>query len=88
MNDDNMLTQEEINVLELLGKAASAFFGLETVHPSDSLDFTYAIHLAQNLVLARPGMRQYQARTGHVYMEQRPRPMDTSHGERSVRAKS
>ncbi len=68
LSDERNLTKEEEEVLDVLGKAATMFFGLEKIHPSDIQDFVYAIHLAQNLVMARPGMRQYQQKNGINYM--------------------
>jgi hypothetical protein len=64
---DEKLTAEELEVLETLGKAAGMFFKLKSIHQADHKDFEYAIHLAQNLVLARPGMRQYQRDNGFSY---------------------
>lgn len=52
-----MLTPEEIEVANLLGQAWNAFVKLPIVHHADRIDFEYAIRLAQNIVLARSGLR-------------------------------
>lgn len=61
------LTKEEVEVLEALGRAFGEFNSLEQIHPSDLREFQYAIHAAQNIILARPGMRQYQKDHGFSY---------------------
>lgn len=61
-----MLTEQEKLVHELLGDAANAFARLEReegpLHPSDREDFIHAIHAAQNIVLARSGLRAYRGK--------------------------
>lgn len=55
------LTDEEREVLELLGHAADKFSALPEEHPADLADFVNAIHAAQNIVLSRVGLRAYRA---------------------------
>jgi hypothetical protein len=59
MTDQPTLTNEEIAVIDTLGAAMNAFARLEVLHPADANEFGLAIHAAQNIVFARPGMRQY-----------------------------
>jgi hypothetical protein len=51
------MTPEEDEVLNLLGQAWNKFNELPILHHSDRGDFAYAIHAAQNIVLARAGLR-------------------------------
>ena len=55
------LTKEEERVLQLLGEAAHEYGQLPHVHPNDSWDFIHAIHMAQNVVLARPQVPEEKA---------------------------
>lgn len=48
------LTEEELEVLNLLRDATVAFAGLPQAHPADMMEFTVSIHDLQNIVLARP----------------------------------
>ena len=57
----NLLTKEENRVLENLADAYIWFSQLQTLHPDDRKDFSYAIHMAQNIVLSRPAMRKLHA---------------------------
>ena len=66
---DTKLNDQELAVLDQLGLAAKMFSKLDIIHRSDASDFTYAIHLAQNIVLARAGMRQYQELHGFSYTQ-------------------
>jgi len=52
------MTTKEIQVLELLGEAYNKFCELLVIHPRDHAEFTLAIHAAQNIVLARAGLRE------------------------------
>lgn len=51
------MTPEEIAVLQTLGAAWNQFSSMKPAHPCDAEDFMRAIHAAQNIVLARRGMR-------------------------------
>ncbi|HYH15933.1 MAG TPA: hypothetical protein VD794_11960 [Flavisolibacter sp.] len=55
------MTQEEKDIVILLGEAFNKFNALEALHPSDKPDFCNHIHALQNIVFAREGMRQYAA---------------------------
>lgn len=48
---------DEKKVLDLLGQAATEFSRLAMMHPADLHEFAHAIHLCQNIVLAREGQR-------------------------------
>lgn len=52
------MTDQEREVVELLGKAWNRYCGLSVENGSDRLEFQQAIHQAQNIVLARMAMRQ------------------------------
>ncbi len=53
-----MMLDEEKKVFELLGKAFDEFILLPMLHHADLTDFVAAIHAAQNIILARPAMRE------------------------------
>lgn len=55
-----MITPAEREVLDVLGEAADKFAALEPEHGSDMEEFVLAIHAAQNIVLSRPGLRDYR----------------------------
>lgn len=48
------LTDQEKEALNALGAAATLFFKLPAVHPSDRVEFVHHMHACQNIVLARP----------------------------------
>ncbi|MBC8273391.1 MAG: hypothetical protein H8E40_00260 [Chloroflexi bacterium] len=52
-----MLNDQEKRVLELLADAYNLFLELEERHPCDAQEFMQAIHVAQNIVLARAALR-------------------------------
>lgn len=52
------MTEQEKKVLDLLGSAVNAFGELPEMHQSDRPEFVGAIHAAQNIVLARSGLRE------------------------------
>lgn len=58
------MTNEEVEVLDLLGEAATAFASLPTEHTADLNEFVLAIHAAQNIVLSRAGLREYRVHKG------------------------
>lgn len=51
------MTPEESEVLRLLGQAWNKFIELPAMHHMDNHEFCHAIHAAQNIVLARAGLR-------------------------------
>lgn len=51
------MTEDEIEVLSLLGRAFVAAKALPVMHPHDLPEFAGAIHIAQNIILAREGLR-------------------------------
>lgn len=71
---DLRLTQPEIDVMDLLGQAMNQFAELEEIHGSDRPEFAKAIHDAQNIVLARPGMKQYQIHKHFLYPKSQETP--------------
>lgn len=54
----SILTDEERTVIDLLAVAYNGFVGLEVLHDWHQQEFMHAIHAAQHLVLARPGLRE------------------------------
>lgn len=65
-----MLTPEEIEVNNLLGQAYNLFGKLPVIHPADKNDFVYAIHLAQNIILSRSGLRDLNISYPNLATEQ------------------
>ena len=60
MTEDTYQLQDvEIEIVNMLGQCMNMFARLPVVHPADYNEFALAIHAAQNIVFARPGMRQY-----------------------------
>lgn len=53
-----MLNMHERAVVALLGQAWSAYLELPAIHPNDQQEFMQAIHAAENVVCARPAVRQ------------------------------
>lgn len=53
------MTEQEKELLELLGKCYVIFAHLPVYHPADAKEFAVAIHACQNIVFARMGMRDY-----------------------------
>lgn len=51
------MTEEEKIVLVTLGAAWDQFLLLDVLHTNDRQEFSAAIHAAQNIVLARAGLR-------------------------------
>lgn len=51
------MTNEEVEALNLLGQAMTAFDKLPPLHGADRPEFIHAIHACQNIVLARAGLR-------------------------------
>lgn len=57
------MTEEEDAVLKALAEAWNKFLLLEVHHEDDRHDFSAAIHAAQNIVLARAGIRALRSET-------------------------
>ena len=53
------MNNEEKEILELLAKCWNLFLVLPELHPCDRQEFMQAIHAAQNIVLARPQLREH-----------------------------
>jgi hypothetical protein len=49
-----MLTKQELQCLNNLVDAWNVFMLLPELHPSDMSEFSQAIHVAQNIIMARP----------------------------------
>ena len=60
LNNDERITTNEENVLDILSDAWNAFCRLHADYKTDSdgTEFMQAIHAAQNIVLARSALRQ------------------------------
>lgn len=52
-----LLTEGERQVVNALADAWNAFLELKPVHPDDQVEFRQAIHAAQNIVMARPVLK-------------------------------
>ena len=52
------VTEQELAVLNKLAEAWNLYLTLPEQNPNDRTEFMYAIHQAQNQVLARSGVRQ------------------------------
>ena len=48
------LNEAEIKVLNMLGECFNEYRALVVLHPCDLNEFMQAIHVAQNIILARP----------------------------------
>jgi hypothetical protein len=57
MSQSAEITEYEQRVVAVLGQAWNMFLELPDLHPSDRQEFMQAIHQAQNIVLARVGLR-------------------------------
>lgn len=55
--DSGNYLEGEAEIANLLGQAYSKFRELPVLHSADEGDFVRAIHAAQNIVLARAGLR-------------------------------
>lgn len=54
------LTEKEQGILNKLGECAEELTSLPPVHQADLLEFTTAIHQAQNIIMARPATEVQQ----------------------------
>lgn len=52
------MSEQELRVLNMLGEAFNEFQKLPVLHYSDLPEFVHAIHAAQNIILARAGLRE------------------------------
>ncbi len=52
------ITEEEKQIIGILGEAYKKFIRLPILHTADQREFMHAIHIAQNIVLARSALRQ------------------------------
>jgi hypothetical protein len=59
-----LLTNEEQEVLELLGDCFNKFIELEVLHPHHVDEFVLAIHSAQRIVMCRPVRREMRYNIG------------------------
>jgi hypothetical protein len=57
MGKQAQITPEEEAVMAALGDAYNKFIELPVQHHADNAEFVHAIHAAQNIVLARVGLR-------------------------------
>lgn len=55
---DMKLKKKEDEILLILANAYNKFGDLPILHEADTEDFLRAIHMAQNIVMSRPVMRQ------------------------------
>lgn len=66
MDDDEAnsarLTEEELEVLNHIGAAYSAFADLDVYHPADHDEFAFYIHAIGRIVLARSASRAHPER--------------------------
>lgn len=57
--EKNLFNKKEIAVVKALVEAWNLFNELEPANEWDRIEFMNAIHAAQNIVLARPGVRAF-----------------------------
>lgn len=55
----DLLTPDELQILDLLAEAARRFFALPEHHPSDPEEFAHEMHLLQHRVMCRAAIRSY-----------------------------
>ena len=53
------LTEEELAVVQLVGRAYRAFSQLPQAHPSDHDEFVFHVHALGRIVLARAAVRAH-----------------------------
>jgi hypothetical protein len=58
---DELLTQEELEVLNQLAAAWNTFQALPEMGPSHKQEFLFSLHRLQHIVMARPAMRHFQS---------------------------
>ena len=52
------LESQEEKIINTLAEAWNEFVKLKVLHPSDNNEFMAAIHVAQNIIMARPVLRE------------------------------
>lgn len=57
--DDQLLTPDEMAVMDKLKEAWNLFVKLPVQHPMHNQEFANAIHAAQRIVMSRPVSRHY-----------------------------
>ena len=66
MENKSVLTNEELNVIELSTKFWNAYNKLEEQHPCDKEEFCHALHICQHLVMIR-GIRRLDSENFPIY---------------------
>ncbi len=61
----NLLSVEELKIINALGDVWNSFVELAVVHSSDTSEFRQAIHKAQRIVMTRPVTRQLKGFESH-----------------------
>jgi len=56
-----LLSVAEESVVSRLADAWNEFVRLEPVHPDETVEFRRAIHAAQQIIMARPVQREFNA---------------------------
>lgn len=51
------MTQEEIAVMRKLAEVWNDYSKLPVVHPNDAQEFSFGLHICQNILAARPYVR-------------------------------
>lgn len=51
------LTERELKVIDMLAQAAMEFSSLPVCHQSDEREFESAVHVCQNIIMARAAVR-------------------------------
>lgn len=54
-----MLTEKELELVEKLGECWNLFLKTEDTHETERIDFTNAIHKAQQIIMDRSAVRQH-----------------------------
>jgi hypothetical protein len=86
------INTDEIQILDALGSVWNDFIALPEAHPSDQGEFAQAIHAAQNIVLARVGLRamdemiQKQCKFGHMHDDEKQKEKCNQDYDRILRA--
>ena len=62
LGETGRLTDDELEVLNHIGKAYSAFAELEPYHPADEDEFVFHVHALGRIVMARSASRGHPER--------------------------
>lgn len=73
-NGIELLTQPELDILDLLVKVVNQFGALPEHHPSDGDDCVNAVHVLQRQIMARAARRAYPER----FRKMDPKSVDTA----------